>query len=145
MHTHGCDHHRYSHGHSHGHGCDHVYNCQCNHDHDNGNTSLAMPALAHPHPLMGTLMAARHACALMPSVGPSRHGDDAGTCPWSGPLVPGIQGLHPTSASALGCNASGFAVVAPSAIPVSSRPGQWLPQWEKAWHLWLAVLSQLRL
>jgi hypothetical protein len=142
-HTHGCDHHGYSHGHSHGHGRDHAYDC--NRDRDNGNASLAMPALARPRPPMGTLVAARHAGALTPSVGPSCHGDDAGACPRSGPLAPGIRGLHPTSASALGCDASGFAVVAPSAIPVSSRPGQWLPQWGKARHLWLAVLSRLRL
>ena len=34
-------------------------------------------------------------------------------------------------AFALGCNASGFAVVAPSATPASSRLGQWLHQWGK--------------
>src|SRR6266851_4395425 len=62
MHTHGCDHHGHLHRHLHGHGC----------DRDNGNASLTTPALAHPHPPMGTLVAARHACKLMPSVGPSR-------------------------------------------------------------------------
>jgi len=46
----------------------------CDLDCDNGNTSLAAPALACPRPPMGTLAAARHACALMPSVGPSRCG-----------------------------------------------------------------------
>jgi len=66
-HTHRCDHHQHSHGHSHGHRCNHTYDC--NHAHDNGNASFATPALARPHPLMGTLVAARHACAPTPSVG----------------------------------------------------------------------------
>ena len=152
-HTHGCDDHGHSHGHLHGHGRDHAYDCNC--DRDNGNASLAMPALARPHPPMGTLVAARHAGALTPSVGPSRRGHDAAhalgqgpfvatrhacACPPSGPLAAGIWGLHSASASALGCNASGFAVVAPSATPASSRPGQRLPQRGKARRSQLAVL-----
>jgi hypothetical protein len=50
----------------------------------------------------------------------------------------------PTSVSALGCNASRFAVVASSATPASSRPGQRLPQRGKARRFQLAVLHQLR-
>jgi hypothetical protein len=76
----------------------------------------------------GPFVVARHACA----------------CPPSGPLTAGIWGLRSASASALGCNASGFAVVAPSATPASSRPGQQLPQWGKAGRLRLAVLPRLQ-
>jgi hypothetical protein len=135
-HMHGCDDHGHSHRHLHRHRHDYMYDCNC--DRDNGNASLAMPALACPHPLMGTLVAARHAGALAPSVGPSCHSHDAThalswgpfmatrhacVCPRSGPLVVEIWGLHSALASALGCNALGFAVMAPSATLASSRPG----------------------
>ena len=83
---------------------------------------MAAMMLAHG-PCRGPLAAARHVCPR----------------PLSGPLTAGIQGLRATSASALGCNASGFAVVAPSATPVSLRPGQRLPQRGKMQHLRLAV------
>ncbi len=87
-----------------------------------GPLTMAM-MLAHAL-CWGPLMAARHACI----------------CPLLGPLTVGISGLHPTSASALGCNASGFAVMAPLATPASSRPGQQLPQRGKAGRLQLTVL-----
>jgi hypothetical protein len=58
-------------------------------------------------------------------------------------LATGISGWPSASPSALGCNALGFAVVAPSAMPASSRPGQWLLSRGKGWDLRLAVLPQL--
>lgn len=116
--THGCDHHRHLYGHSHGHGHDHA--SDCNHDRDNSNASPVTPALARPRPPTGTL-----AVAYSRSL--------------SGPLAAGILGLRSTSAFALGCNASGFAVVTRSATPASSRPGQWPPQRGKAQRLRLAV------
>jgi hypothetical protein len=97
--------------------------------------------------------------ARTPSVGPSRRGLDAGAClgrgpfvaarhacacPPSGPLAASIWSLRSASASALGCNASDFAVVAPSATPASSRPGQWLPRRGKVRRLQLVVLPRLR-
>jgi hypothetical protein len=99
---------------------------------------------AHSRPLSGPLAAAMmpaHALGRGPFVA-TRH---ACACPRSGPLAAGIRGLHSASASALDCNASGFAVVAPSATPASSRPGQRLPQQGKARRLRLAVFPQLRL
>ena len=80
--------------------------------------------------------------------------NDAATCPLLGPFVAarhaahalchalttGISGQCSSSASALGCNALGFAVMGPLAMPASSTPGQQLPQWGKVWCLQLAVL-----
>jgi hypothetical protein len=58
-------------------------------------------------------------------------------------LAMGISGWPSASPSSLGCNALGFAVVAPSAMPASLRPGQRLLSGGKGQHLRLAVLPQL--
>jgi len=108
-----------------------------------------MPSLAHPRPPMGTLVAARDQsyplCPLADAAACPRQGlfvaaRHACTCPWLGPLTVGIWGLCTTSAEPLPCNALGFAVMAPSATPASSRPGQQLPQQGNAGRLWLTVL-----
>jgi len=96
-HMHRCNHHGHLHRHSHGHGHDHMYNCNC--DCDNGNASLTTSALASPHPPMGTLVAARHACAcnLCRS---SCHSHDASPCPLSGtPHGSQAYCAHPLSCS----------------------------------------------
>ena len=111
-----------------------------------------MAGHACAHPLLGPLAAASHDCARHLSgplaaasnacarslLGPSRRSKSRLCTPSVRPSHGGvISGLCPASASALGCYASGFVVVTPSATPASLRPAT--PSAGKVRHLRLAI------